>query len=155
MYKTLAALLVITAVGCIEPPKTNRALVYVGGLQDITKWDPVNGAKGHDSYDAILSLDPSDNVPVLIATIPDPTPTKIYDRLHDPPTVGDVAFHMLLLIFSLRPEDFEPEGVWVSKRDPIRNPIYNVRMENNEVREKVRQRFAKLAHDRGWYGMKE
>jgi len=150
MNKTLPALLLITLFGCIEPPKTNRALVYVGGLQDMSRWDPVNGGKGHDSYDAILSLDPTDNVPVLIATIPDPTPTKIYDRLHEPPSVGDVAFHMLLLIFRMKPEDFEPQGVWISKRDPIRNPIYTVRLETQEVREKVRQRFFSLAEAKGW-----
>jgi hypothetical protein len=148
----IAATLAALAAGCLEPPKTNRALVYVQGLQDLTRWDPVNGGKGHDAYEAILGLPPNDCVPVLIATLLDPTPTKINDPLHRPPTVGDVCFHMLLLLFGMKPADFEVEGVWVSKRDPSRNPIYTVRLENDTVREKVRERFAKLAIDRGWYG---
>lgn len=153
MYKTLVALVLITfATGCIEPPKTNRALVYVGGLQELSRWDAVNGGRGHDAYDAMLGLPPSDSVPVLIATLLDPTPTSIYDRMHDPVTVGDVVFHMLLLIFGMRAEDFASEGVWVFKNDPSsKNPIYTVRIEKNEVREKLRQRFAKMAKDRGWY----
>jgi hypothetical protein len=151
MKRALAALLLIAGTGCIEPPKTNRALVYVGGLQDLTRWDPVNGGRGHDAYDAMLSLEPTDSVPVLIATLLDPTPTGIYDRLHEPVTVGDVAFHMLLFIFSMKAEDFGREGVWVFTGDPVKNPIYQVRIEKNEVREKLRQRFAKLAIDRGWY----
>ena len=154
MNKTLPVFILITLLGCIEPPKTNRALVYVTGLQDLGHWDPVNGGRGNEAYDSMLSLDPTDNVPVLIATLLDPTPTRIYDRLHDPPTVGDVAFHMLLLVFSMRAEDFFKEGVWVSKTDPVRNPIYNVRIEKNEVREKLRVRFAKMANERGWYGEK-
>lgn len=151
MYKTLTALLLIGAAGCMEPPKTNRALVYVTGLQDLTRWDPVNGGRGHDAYDAILGLPPTDSVPVLIATLLDPTHTGIYDRMHDPATVGDVAFHMLMLIFSMRPEEFASEGVWVFTGDPSKNPIYMVRVEKNEVREKLRQRFARLAILRGWY----
>jgi hypothetical protein len=151
MHKTSAVILLIAVGGCMEPPKTNRALVYVTGLQDLTRWDPVNGGRGHDSYDAILGLPPTDSVPVLIASLNDPTRTGIYDRLHAPATVGDVAFHMLLLIFSLKAEDFEPEGVWISKRDPVRNPIYNVRIEKDEVRDKLRERFGKLALQRGWY----
>ena len=151
MHKTLAVLLLFAVAGCVEPPKSNRALVYVGGLQDISRWDPILGGKGNDSYEAILALEPSDSVPVLIACLLDPTPTKVYDRLHEPPTVGDVAFLMLVLIFSMKPEDFEPEGVWISKRDPVRNPIYTVRIEKDSVREKLRQRFADLAIGRGWY----
>ena len=147
-----AAVLLVLAAGCIEPPKTNRALVYVGGLQDLTQWDPVLGGRGDDSYDAILMLEPTDSVPVLIASLLDPTPTKIRDRLHEPPKVGDVAFHMLLLIFSMRAEDFAPEGVWISKSDPVRNPIYTVRIEKDPVREKLRERFARMAMARGWYG---
>lgn len=150
MHKTLAVVLLVTLTGCMEPPKTNRALVYVTGLADMTRWDPVNGGRGHDSYDAILGLPPTDSVPVLIASLIDPTKTGIYDLFHDHATVGDVAFHMLLLIFSMRAEDFEPEGVWISKRDPVRNPIYNVRIEKDEVREKLRLRFGKLADQRGW-----
>ena len=150
MYKTLAVLCLAAAIGCMEPPKTNRALVYVGGLADLTRWDPINGGRGHDSHDAILALDPVDNVPVLISTLVDPTPTKIYDRLHEPPTVGDVVFHMLLLIFGMRADDFKDEGVWISTSDPVRNPIYIVRIEKNEVREKLQKRFAKLALERGW-----
>lgn len=141
----------MAVVGCIEPPKTNRALVYVGGLQDLTRWDPVNGGRGHDAYDAMLSLEPTDSVPVLIATLLDPTPTGIYDRLHEPVTVGNVAFHMLVLIFSMKPKDFESEGVWFFAGDPVKNPIFQWRIETTEVREKLRQRFAKLAIDRGWY----
>jgi len=151
MYRTLTALFLLSFAGCMEPPKTNRALVYVGGLQDLTRWDRVNGGRGHDSYDAILGLPETDSVPVLIATLLDPTKTAIHDRLHDAPTVGDVAFHMLLLIFRMKPDDFAYEGVWVSKVDPSGNPIYTVRIEKDEVREKLRQRFAKLAIDRGWY----
>jgi len=150
MYKTLAALVLITLVGCIEPPKTNRALVYVNGLQELSKWDPVNGGRGHDAYDAMLGLPPTDSVPVLIATLMDPTPTGIYDRIHGPATVGDVVFHMLLLIFGMKPDDFASEGVWVFKNDPTRNPIYTVRIEKNEVREKLRVRFGQLAKKRGW-----
>jgi hypothetical protein len=151
MHKTLPAILLLILAGCIEPPKTNRALVYVGGLQDLTRWDPVYGGRGHDAYDAMMALPPEDSVPVLISALNDPSLTGIYDRLHSPATVGDVVFHMLVLIFSMKPEDFEREGVWISKRDPVRNPIYNVRIEKEEVREKLRQRFGKLAIDRGWY----
>ncbi len=134
----------------MEPPKVNRALVYVDGLQDLSTWDPVNGGRGLDSYDAILQLDPVDSVPVLISRLVDPTPTKIYHRLHEPPTVGDVAFHMLLLIFRMRPDDFAPEGVWVFKGEPTKNPIYSVRIEKLEVREKLHRRFQELATRRGW-----
>jgi len=151
MYRTLTALLLLTFAGCMEPPKTNRALVYIDGLQDLTRWDPVNGGRGQDSYDAILQLPPTDSVPVLISRLLDPSKTGIYDRLHEPATVGDVVFHMLLLIFGMKPEDFAYEGVWVFKGDPVKNPIYTVRLENDGVREKLRQRFAKLAIDRGWY----
>ena len=151
MQKTLLALALIFVAGCAEPPKTNRALVYVGGLKDLTRWDPILGGKGQDDHDAILALPSEDSVPVLIAHLVDPTPTNIYDRLHEPPTVGDVAFHMLLLIFSMKAEEFEPEGVWISKRDPVRNPIYTVRIEKDSVREKLRNRFADLAVRRGWY----
>jgi hypothetical protein len=151
MHKTLSALLLIMLAGCIEPPKTNRALVYVTGLSELTRWDPVYGGRGHDSYDAMMGLPPTDSVPVLISALNDPTLTGIHDRLHAPATVGDVAFHMLVLIFSMKPEDFEREGVWISKRDPVRNPIYYVRIEKDEVREKLRQRFGKMAIDRGWY----
>ena len=152
MIRVAAAALLLLAAGCLEPPKTNRELVYVGGLQDLTQWDPVVGGRGHEAHDGILQLEPTDSVPVLIASLLDPTPTKIYDRLHDPPTVGDVVFHMLLLIFSMRAEDFAPEGVWISKSDPIRNPIFFVRIEKDSVREKLRERFARLAIARGWYG---
>lgn len=151
MYKTLAALLLIAAAGCVEPPKTNRALVYVGGLKDLRRWDPVLGGKGHDDHDAILGLPPEDSVPVLIASLDDPTPTSIHDRIHDPPTVGDVAFHMLVLLFSMKPKDFETEGVWFFAGDPVKNPIYQWRIEKPEVREKLRRRFGKLAIERGWY----
>lgn len=147
----LAALAALGA-GCVEPPKTNRALIYVQGLQDLTRWDRVNGGRGHDSYDAILSLEPTDCVPVLIASLLDPTLTKINDPIHRPPTVGDVSFHMLLLIFGMKPADFAMEGVWVYTKDPSDNPIYEVRLENDTVREKVRARFARMALDRGWYG---
>ena len=150
MYKTLVAVLLIASAGCIEPPKTNRALVYVNGLQELTRWDPINGGRGHDAYDAMLGLPPTDSVPVLIATLMDPTPTGIYDRVHDPATVGDVAFHMLLLIFGMRAEDFAAEGVWIFKGDPSKNPIYMVRIEKNEVREKLRARFGQLAKKRGF-----
>lgn len=152
MKRAIATAVLLLAAGCMEPPKTNRALVYVGGLQDLTSWDPVNGGRGNEAYEGILGLPPTDNVPVLIAYLLDPTPTKIYDRLHDPPTVGDVVFHMLLLIFSMRAEDFATEGVWISKSEPIRNPIYFVRIEKDSVREKLRERFARLAMERGWYG---
>jgi hypothetical protein len=154
MQRTIAIVVVLLAAGCIEPPKTNRALVYVSGLQDLTTWDPVNGGRGNESYEGILGLPPPDNVPVLIAYLLDPTPTKIYDRLHDPPTVGDVVFHMLLLLFSMRAEDFASEGVWISKSEQIRkpNPIYFVRIEKDSVREKLRERFARMAMERGWYG---
>jgi hypothetical protein len=151
MYKTLSALVLLAVSGCMEPPKTNRALVYVSGLPDLTRWDPVYGGRGQDAYDALLQLPPIDSVPVLIATLLDPTPTGIYDRVHEPATVGDVAFHMLVLIFSMKPKDFESEGVWFFSGDPVKNPIYQWRIEKTEVREKLRERFAKLAIDRGWY----
>ena len=151
MYRTLTALFLLTFAGCMEPPKTNRALVYVGGLQDLTRWDPVNGGRGHDSYDAILGLPETDCVPVLISYLPDPTKTAINDRLHDSPSVGDVVFHMLLLIFRMKPEDFADEGVWIFKGDPVKNPIYQVRLDGPGVRDKLRQRFGKLAIERGWY----
>lgn len=151
MPRALAAVLLLAA-GCAEPPKTNRALVYVEGLQDLTRWDPVNGGRGHDAYDAILALDPTDSVPVLIAHLLDPVQTKIYDRLHEPPTIGDVSFHMLLLVFGMKAEEFATEGVWISKTDPVRNPIYTVRIEKDDVRERLRQRFAQLALRRGWFG---
>ena len=150
MYRTLTALVVLALAGCIEPPKTNRAFVYVTGLQDLTYWDPINGGRGHDAYDAILALESKDSVPVLISTLLDPTPTKIKDRLHPPPTVGDVAFHMLLLIFGMKADDFAPEGVWIFKNDPVNNPIYKVRIERDDVREKLRLRFGRMAKERGW-----
>jgi len=151
MKLPLAAVFIVAVAGCVEPPKTNRALVYVGGLKDLNRWDPILGGKGHDDHDAILGLPPEDSAPVLIASLLDPTPTNIYDRIHEPPTVGDVAFHMLLLIFSMKAEDFRDEGVWTFKDPTTRNPLYTVRIEKVEVREKLRRRFADLAIQRGWY----
>jgi hypothetical protein len=152
MKHALAALLLLPVAGCIEPPKTNRAYMYVADLQDLTFWDPINGGRGFDPYNALLALDPKDSVPALIATLLDPTPTRIYDKLHQPPTVGDVAFHILLLIFGMRAEDFASEGVWIFKNDPVDNPIYKVRIEKVEVREKLRKRFGDMALERRWIG---
>ncbi|MBI4566371.1 MAG: hypothetical protein HY716_16935 [Planctomycetes bacterium] len=147
----VALAVVLIACGCVEPSRQNRAIIYVGGLQDLTHWDRINGGRGLDAYDALLALDPPASVPVLVASLHDPTPTLIDDRIHRPPTVGDVAFHMLLLIFGLKASDFEVEGVWIGS-DPVgRNPIYEVHLDNDAVRERVKRRFMRMAIDRGWY----
>ena len=151
MHRTLAVVSLIVLAGCIEPPKTNRAIVYVTGLVDLSRWDPINGGRGQDAYDALLQLEPKDSVPVLIESLLDPTPTGIYDKLHRPATVGDVAFHMLCLIFQKKPADFDREGVWISQRDPVRNPIYTVRLDVADTRQKVRVRFTEMAIKKDWY----
>ena len=149
MHRTLIALSLFALTGCIEPPKTNRAIVYVTGLQEISRWDPYNGGKGQDAYDALLQLEPKDSVPVLIESLLDSTNTSIQHRLEPPPTVGTVCFHMLCLIFQMKPADFEREGVWISKHG--NNPIYTVRIDSPEVRQKLRVRFTELAIKRNWY----
>ena len=148
MKRALFALLLLGAA-CGEPAKQNRAHLYVSGLQDILSWDAQKGGRGQDVVEVLLNLEPGDSVPSLLAAMMDPTPTRIDDRIHRVPTVGDVAFHLLLLIFSMSPPEFEDEGVWVGT-DPIRNPIYNVHLDSDTVRQRVRFRFLAIAQERGW-----
>jgi len=144
------AILAVLFAGCSsEPDKKNRAVIFARDLQDITRWDRLNGAPENDGFCALLGLDPKDSAPALMSILMDPTPTHIDDRIHNIPTVGDVAFQMLLIIFKLPAESFADEGVWIGT-DPINNPIYNVHLDTDEVRGRVQRRFAFLAKQRGW-----
>lgn len=144
-----APLLALLVVSCAEPPKQNRAVIFIGDLQDLVRWDPRKGGVGDDAVDGLLSLEPADSVTSLFGAMLDPTLTRIDDRIHRVPTVGDVAFHLLLMIFQMEPKDFEDEGVWVGK-DPLNNPIWNVHLDDDGVRTKCRAKFYRLALERGW-----
>lgn len=145
----LALGLVLALAACAEPPKQNRASLFVRDLQDITTWDAQRGGRGQDIVEYFLVTERTETVPALIAALTDPTPTRIDDRIHRIPTVGDVAFHLLMSIFAMAPAEFDPEGVWVGK-DPINNPIWNVHVDDDAVRRRLQGRFLGLARDRGW-----
>lgn len=140
----------LLAASCVEPPKQNRAAIYLEGLQDLWRWDPMKGGAGNPFYDGLFSLEPADAVPFIIRGVNDLSPTKIDDQIHPPPFVGDVCFYMLLQIFNLAPKDFDREGVWVLKHET--NPIYAVRLDDASVRLRVSEKFRKLAIGRGWTG---
>ncbi len=145
--RKLAALSILAALGaCAEPSRQNRAILFVRDLQDITTWE--RGGRGQDIVEYFLVTDPQETVPALISALTDPTPTRIDDRIHRIPTIGDVAFHLLLSILGMSPADFEREGVWVG-RDPINKPIWNVHLEDEGVRPRVQRRLVEIAKDRG------
>jgi len=98
----------------------------------------------------MVQADPTDSVPVLITLLNDLTPTAIHDSLHDPVPVANVAFHILLKTFALKPQAFEREGVWVMESDPSRNPIYQVKFKDDATRGRLAARFRELAKQRGW-----
>lgn len=143
-------LLLVLAAGCTQPDDRSNPAFYADNLRDIYRWDPMTQAAGHFAYDTMVGSDPRKSVPVLIGKLSDTTPTGIHDALHDPVPVGNVAFHILLGIFRLRPEAFEREGVWVMKDDPSKNPIFMVHLDTPEVRARAAERFRKLAIERGW-----
>ena len=148
MTRALAAILILGA-SCIEPPKQNRAAIYLEGLQDIWRWDSSKGAVGDPSYEGFFALEPTDSVPCLIRGLSDLAPTKIDDQIHPPPLVGDICFFMLLKLFNLAPKDFDAQGVWVLKHES--DPIYAVRLDEAGVRLRVAEKFRKLATERGWF----
>ena len=145
----LAAALALAASAC-SSSRPSAASFYAEHLRDINRWDPVRGAEGHYAYEAML-IDPSESVPILIAKLADMSPTAIYDGLHDAVPVADVAFHILLRIFSMKPEAFDREGVWIMRSDPSNNPIYQVKFRDEESRARVAGRFRFMAVERGWY----
>ncbi len=144
-----AGLIALAVAGCQEPDKRNRTVVFVKELQDVSSWDPKTGGASHDIVQYLLSLPPEESVPALLTGLMDPTPTRIDDRIHRIPSIGDVCFHLLLTLFKMTPADFDAEGVWVGN-DPINNPIYNVHLDNDGVRLKCRARFQAVAEQRGW-----
>lgn len=155
MKRRIVPALALVLAGCIEPPKTSAAQHYADNLRDIYRWDPASGAGGHFAYDVMFSVDPAESVPVLLGKLFDTSPTGIYDQVHDPVPVGNVAFHILLRIFGMRAEDFEREGVWIMKTDPSRNPIYTVKLDSEQVRRRVAERLRRLAWERGWLKPRE
>ena|SRR5258706_14343374 len=136
-----AGLLALAAVGCSEPPQTNRMEAYLTGLQDIHVWDKDTMAKGVPSFDAVMGWGP-EIWPALIARLVDDTPTKIYDDMSGrTPKVSDLAFLMLLELFHKKWQDFADDGVFVSKALP--NPVLCIKWDR-AVKLKVKARFAQI-----------
>ncbi len=152
--KRIWAAAVVVALGCSAPPPPTGPTFYADNLRDIHTWDKETAAKGHYAYDAMIMSDPADAVPVLIAKLNDKTPTAINDGLHEPVPVCTVAFHLLMKIFTMKPEAFDREGVWVMASDPSKNPIYMVKFRDDETRERLAKRFHELGVQRGWVGRK-
>lgn len=149
--KRSAILIALFAAGCASDMRSRGPAFFADNLRDIHVWDPQREASDHPAYQIMVASEPRDAVPVLILKLSDTAATAIEDRLHDPPTVGHVAFHILLRIFSMRPNQFEAEGVWVMTSDPSRNPIYMVKFRDEATRERLSQKFRELATQRGWF----
>jgi len=133
-------LLFVLLMGC-EPNRRMQAEDFVRGLQDIHEWHPVRQAAGFYAYDETIRLW-DEAVPVLVENLTNGAPTKIMEFAPiTVPTVGDVCFHILLLIFNLKPEAFREEGVVVLPE--IGNPIFAVRFDAG-ARQRVQDRFSKM-----------
>jgi hypothetical protein len=148
-----AILAALFAAGCASDMRSRGPAFFADNLRDIHTWDPQRAAEGQFPYDIMMppNSEPRDSVPVLILKLADTSPTSINDRIREAPTVGHVAFHILLRIFAMKAEQFEPEGVWVMTSEPSKNPIYMVKFRDEGTRERLAHRFRELATQRGWF----
>lgn len=150
----VAALL---SAGCAQDMRSRGPTFFADNLKDIHAWDPETGAENHPAYDIMFASEQRDAVPVLILKLKDKTPTAIQNSIYDPPTVGHVAFHILLKLFSMKADQFAGEGVWTMTSHPSKNPIYMIKFgrektgEEDRTREMVATRFRELATQKGWY----
>ncbi len=150
MKRAMIVLAAAGAAACGGGPDNRGPSFYADNLREIHYWDVERAAEGHYAYNVMVGSEPKDAVPVLIPRLADRTPTAIDDQIHDIPTVGHVAFHILMKIYGMKPTAFEREGVWVMMNDPSKNPIYMVKFENDATREKLAKRFTEIGRQRGW-----
>ena len=151
--KRMLIVLAIALAGCPEPPKVNRCVGAVQDLEDCWKWDNARGAEGPgDPYQALVAADPTDSVPLLVSGLTNSKKTKIDDRIHEIPTVGDLCFHILMAVFQKSAKEFDRDGVYVIEHEEL--AIYAIVITKPETRVRLQQRFAKLAKERGWAGEK-
>jgi hypothetical protein len=149
MKRLTMAMAAVAAAACSG--SDNRGPAFYGdSLREIHHWDVERAAEGHYAYNVMVGSEPKDAVPVLIPRLADKTPSAIDDGLHDPPTVGHIAFHILMKIYGMKPTAFEREGVWVMMNDPSKNPIYMVKFTDDATREKLTKRFTEIGRQRGW-----
>jgi len=138
---SLAAVLILGAAGCQEPPKTGQMEEIVMSLAHLQKWDPVMQARGQYAYDRLISHGQS-ILPALVAHLTDETPTAIYEEVtRRNPKICDVSLLILLELTKTKWEDFASEGVFISTVLP--NPVYCIKWDRT-AKVKVQAKFAKL-----------
>ncbi|MFN3486135.1 MAG: hypothetical protein ACK44W_11720 [Planctomycetota bacterium] len=132
----------VAAASCMEPSKAGQVELAVRGLADLHTWDPVRQGQGQYAYDVLMSSDPADVIPALVAHLTDETPTAIHDRILDlRPAVGDVCLLMLLDLTKISWREFLDDGLFISTQLP--NPVFCIRWDT-AARRRVQARFAKL-----------
>lgn len=137
----LLVLACAAAASCMEPSKAGQVELAVRGLADLHSWDPVRQGQGQYAYDVLMSSDPADVIPALVAHLTDETPTAIHDRLLDlRPAVGDVCLLMLLELTKIPWQEFLDDGLFISTQLP--NPIFCIRWDT-AARRRVQARFAR------------